>query len=156
MKRLKRESYNFEIFLVTGFFVNFVLILKFYKYFNPLFFMRAIYFERTAEFAPHVHACSSVRGIYIPDEKLVLYREKRGRFGGFTFSFTDRKEFLDEMRPLLDGTTPNVEGVSYSGIKGFEYDEARLRELIQIVKLERDLRNKVQSGISALLEEVER
>ena len=117
--------------------------------------MRAIYFERNAKSDFHIHAGSYTKGVYIPDEKLVLFREQHGSFGGHTASFTDRKELLDEMSPLLEGRTPNVDGVTYSGIKVLEYDGARLKELIQNARLGRELRDKVESGIDALLKEAE-
>ena len=115
--------------------------------------MRVIYFERNARSPFHIHAGSHTKGVYVPDENVILYKEQHGTFGGHTSSFTDRQELLDEMRPLLEGTTPNVEGVTYSGIKEFEYDGAKLKELIQNAKLERELRDKVGTGIDALLEE---
>lgn len=115
--------------------------------------MRVIYFERNTISTFHIHASSSIRGVYIPDENIILYKEQHGTFGGNTSSFSNRQEILDEVRPLLEGITPNVERVTYSGIKEFEYDGAKLKELIQNAKLERELRDKVRTGIDALLEE---
>lgn len=116
--------------------------------------MRAIYFERAEESPIHIHAGSYIRGVYIPDERVVLLREQHGTFGGHTTSYADNKEFLDEIQPLSEGGFPNREGVTYSRIKEFEYDETKLKELIQNAKLERELKNKVESGIDAFLEEV--
>ena len=115
--------------------------------------MRAIYFERNARSLIHIHAGSQTKGVYIPDESVILYREQRGTFGGITYSFTDRQKLLDEMQLLLNGATPNVEGVTYSGIKEFEYDGTKVKELIQNARLERELKGKVESGLDALLEE---
>ena len=115
--------------------------------------MRAIYFKRNAKSPMHIHAGSYTNGVYIPDERVVLFKEQHGTFGGHTASFTDRQELLDEMQPLLEGRTPNVEGVTYSGIKELEYDGTRLKELIQNARLERELKGKVESGLDALLEE---
>jgi hypothetical protein len=115
--------------------------------------MRAIYFERYATSPVHIHAGSYTKGVYIPDENVVLFKEQQGTFGGEISSFTDRPDFLDEMQPLLQGRTPNVDGVTYSKIKELEYDGTRLKNLIQDARLERELRDKVTSGIDALLEE---
>ena len=115
--------------------------------------MRAIYFERHAQSPIHIHAGSYTQGVYVPDERVVLFKEQHGTFGGNTVSLTDRQEFLDEMRPLLEGKTPNVNGVTYSGIKELEYDGTRLKELIQNARLEIELKDKVESGIDALLDE---
>jgi hypothetical protein len=115
--------------------------------------MRAIYFERNARSPIHIHAGSHTNGVYIPDENVILYREQHGTFGGSTSSFTDRQELLDEIQPLLNGAIPNVEGVTYSGTKEFEYDGTKVKELIQNARLERELKGKVESGLDALLEQ---
>ena len=114
--------------------------------------MKAIYFERS-ERSLHMYGSSRAKGVYIPDESVVLYKEQRGVFGETTYSFTDRQEILDEMQSLLKGASPNVEGVTYSEIKEFEYDGTRLKEIIQNARLKRELRDKVKFGIDALLEE---
>jgi hypothetical protein len=115
--------------------------------------MRAIYFERNARSPIHIHAGSHIKGVYIPYENVILYREQHGTFGGSTYSLTDRQELLNEMQPLLNGVTPNVKGVTYSEIKEFEYNGTKVKELIQNARLERELKGKVESGLDALLEQ---
>ena len=115
--------------------------------------MRVIYFQRSAPSSFHIHAGSYIKGVYIPDENVILYKEQHGTFGGNTSSFTDGQEILDEIQPLLSGASPNVEGVTYSRVKEFEYDGTILKELIQNARLERELRDKFESGLATLLEE---
>jgi len=113
--------------------------------------MKAIYFEREARSPVHIHAGSCMAGLYVPDEKVILFKEQYGTFGGHTSSFTDRPEFLNEVQMLLKRRL-NIPGVTYSKIKEIEYDEGKLKKLIQDARLEKDLRDKVESGIEALFE----
>ena len=115
--------------------------------------MRIIYFKRHARSQMHIHANSDTEGVYIPDENVVLYQEQHGSFGRHTTSIVDRKEFLDEIKPLAKRKTPNKEGVIYSGIVESEYDDKKIKDIIQDAKKERDLRKNVESRIEALLEE---
>lgn len=101
----------------------------------------------------HIHAGEHAEGLYVPDENVVLYRQRSGTFGSSIYSITDKKELLEELQPLLNGDTPKVETVTYSEIKEFQYDEAKLRDLIQSTKSKMELQNKVETGIEALLKE---
>ena len=112
--------------------------------------MRVIHFERDKE-GLHLHGGSYVQGFYIPDKKLILFSERQGTFGEDICSFTDNPALLDELQPLLQGEIPTTDGVTYSRIKEFEYDEERLSELIQDAQTEKELRAKLKSGIEALL-----
>ena len=115
--------------------------------------MRVIYYKRYSELSTHLFPGSYVEGFYLPDEIVVLLKKQHGTFSGYTISFTDNKEVLDELHSLLNESIPDVNRVTYSNIKGLEYDGTRIKELIHNARLESDLRDKVESGFNALLEE---
>ena len=118
--------------------------------------MRAVYFERNAESDFHIHAGSYVTGVYFPEENIILYREQHGSFGGQTYSILDDSKTLEEVKSAISersGKIPRVEGVTYSGIRKFECESSEIKRLIQNARIEKGLREVVNSGIEALLKQ---
>jgi len=116
--------------------------------------MRVVYFKRNVKSAIHIHAGSYASLFYVPDENVVLYQEQHGTFGGQNYSLTDKAEILEEAKAIAENRTPSVEGVSFSGIKKFEYEGFKLLELIQNIKLKTEIESKVKSGIEDLLKQI--
>ena len=115
--------------------------------------MKVVYFERETKSFIHIHAGEYASCFYVPDENIVLYREQHGTFGGKDYSLTDRAEILEEARAIAGNRTPKGEGVTFFGIREFDYDNSRLRALIQDARLKAELEPKVKSGIEDLLKE---
>ena len=116
--------------------------------------MKVVYFERTEISPIHIHAGSYARVFYVPDEDVLLFAERHGTFGGTQFSLTANESSLDEARAIARGEIPNLDGVAYSNIREFDYEDSRLRALIQDARLKAELEPKVQSGIEGLLKHV--
>lgn len=116
--------------------------------------MKVIYFERGARSPIHIHEGSYASCFYVPDENIVLYREQHGRFGGKDYLLTNRKEILEKARAIDENRTLNVDGVTFSNIKKFEYESSKLLELIKYAKLKAKLQTKVKAGIEDLLKYV--
>ena len=116
--------------------------------------MKVIYFKRKAKSPIHIHAGSYASIFYIPDEEIILFKEQLGTFGKNEYSLTDKAEILEEAKVIAEGRIPDVQAVSFSDIKEFEYESSRLRELIQNARLKTDLETKVKSGIEDLLKQV--
>ncbi len=119
--------------------------------------MEIIKYKRTVQ-TFHIHATFSATCLYVPDEKVVLFSEGRGSFGGVDYSITDRPEMLEEAKALAEGRDPNkgkeapdFGGVSYSEAKRFDYDGDKLRQLIKDARLRSELETKVKSGIEAVI-----
>lgn len=117
--------------------------------------MNVIYFERNARSSRHVHEGHYANCFYVPDENIVLYKEQHGTFGGEDYSLTDRAKSLEEAKSIASGRTPNVNGVTFSNIKKFEYESSKLLELIKNARLKAELQTKVESGIEDLLKQIE-
>jgi hypothetical protein len=116
--------------------------------------MKVFYYHRFARSGFHLHASSAAHIFYIPEENLILFKEQRGTFGGVEYSFTQRKELLEEARSVMQGS--KVEGIEISNPKEFEYDSKKIERLIQDARSKSELEKKVRSGIEELLEKVER
>ncbi len=113
--------------------------------------MKVFYFERKEESEIHIHAGSYAKGVYIPDEKVILVKEFHGTFGEGDYTVIDKPEILDEINQAINGTFQK-NNVSYKRIKGFKLkNEKIIKELIQDAQSERELRKKVTSGIEGLL-----
>lgn len=117
--------------------------------------MRVVYFKRNVRSPVHIHAGSYASCFYVPDEKVVLYREQHGTFGGKDYSLTDRVEILEEARNIAESKTPNVRNVTFSDIKEFEYESSKLRELIRNIRSKSELQTRVEAGIEDLLKQLE-
>ncbi|MCK4614483.1 MAG: hypothetical protein KAU14_06745 [Thermoplasmata archaeon] len=117
--------------------------------------MKVVYFKRCAKSPIHIHAASYASCFYLPDEKIVIFREQHGTFGGKDYSLTEREEILEEARIITEGKTPDVEGVSFSHVKEFEYETSKLLKLIRNAELKAELETKVKAGIEELLKQVE-
>jgi len=104
--------------------------------------MRAVYFERREKSFFHIHAGSFVKGVYIPDKDVILYKESHGTFGGHTSSILEEGENLDAIKDVLKKKSMeiNIDGVVYSNIREFECNEAKTKELIE--KTRREIRSK--------------
>jgi len=116
--------------------------------------MKVVYFKRNARSPVHIHASSHASCFYVPDEKIVLYIEQHGTFGGRYYSLTDKAEILEEARNITEGNTPNVKNVTFSDIKEFEYESSKLRELMQNIRSKSELQTKVEAGIEDLLKQL--
>lgn len=113
--------------------------------------MKVVYFERKARSPIHIHAGRYANAFYVPDEDVLLFSEQHGTFGGRDFSLTTNERPLDEARAIARGEIPSLDGVTYSNIRKFDYDESRLRDLIQDARLKAELEPRVKSGIEKLL-----
>lgn len=114
--------------------------------------MKVCYYHRNARSGFHIHAYSSADIFYIPNENLILFAEQHGTFGGCDYSFTKRRELLDEARSVMRGT--KIEGIEISNVKEFECDSKEIKQLIQDAKLKSKLETKVRSGIEKLLKQI--
>lgn len=115
--------------------------------------MKVIYYRRHVKSGFHIHAFSSADIFYIPNEEAILYMEQLGSFGGRVYSFTERKELLDEAKSVMRGS--EIEGVEISNVKEFEYDRVRIKQLIKDARLKSELETEVHSGIEEILEQIE-
>lgn len=111
--------------------------------------MKVIYYHRHAKSGFHIHAYSSADIFYIPDESIILFREQLGSFGGLDYSFTDRPELLEEANSVRQGS--RIEGIEISNVREFEYDGAKIKQLVREAKLKAELEAKVRSGIEELV-----
>lgn len=102
----------------------------------------------------HIHAGSYADCFYIPDENVVLYRQRIGTFGGKDYSLTDKREILDEARAIEKNEPLGKANIAFSNVKEFEYDDSKIKELISNAESKSELEKKVQSGIEDLLGEV--
>lgn len=114
--------------------------------------VRVYYYHRNARSGFHIHAYSSADIFYIPDENLILFAERHGTFGGCDYSFTKRRELLDEAKSVI--RCSKIEGIEISNVKEFEYDSQKIKQLIQDAKLKSKLETKVRSGIEKLLKQI--
>lgn len=117
--------------------------------------MKLVYFERTTKIGFHVHAGSYVKGIYIPDENVILFKDRLGTFGGTFYSISEGTEFIDEVKAVLKGEKPQGKGITYSDVKEFECSISleTMRQLVKDAKQTNKLRTKIGFGIDNLLEQ---
>jgi len=116
--------------------------------------LKVIYYYRHAKSGYHIHAFSSADMFFIPDENVILAKEKIGSFGGLTYTISEKPEILNEANDIAKSIIPKIESVTFSDIKEFNYDDQKLHELIQNAKLQKELEIKVENGIEMLLEKV--
>jgi hypothetical protein len=116
--------------------------------------MKVVYYRRYAKSGFHIHAYSSEDIFYFPDENLILFREQLGSFGGKDYSFTERQELLDEAKSVMQGSGTGIEGVEISNVNEFEYDEEKIKQLIQDAKSKSEFETRVRSGIEELLNQI--
>lgn len=113
--------------------------------------MKIFFFKRDQMSKFLAHADSYIEGVYVPEENVILVREKQGPFGCYTYAVLDKPLLLPEIKRELSGETQNTEGVIYSKIREFEGDTATIRKIIQLSRVENELKAKVDSGIEGLL-----
>lgn len=114
--------------------------------------MKVIYYHRTARSGFHIHAFSSADMFYIPGKKIILCKEQHGSFGSQDYSLTKRKELLDEVKSVMQGS--KIEGIEIRNLKEFEYEDRKIEQLIQDASLKSELEAKVKSGIEKLFEQI--
>ncbi|HLC88792.1 MAG TPA: hypothetical protein VJG49_02025 [Candidatus Nanoarchaeia archaeon] len=115
--------------------------------------MRVVHYQREQS-TIHVHARLRASYFFIPDRQVVLFAEKQGNFSGTSYSISEREDILREAQALSEGKVPEINNVEYSNIKAFDYDDTRLRSLIEQAKQGKDLEEKVIAGIKDLMKEV--
>lgn len=115
--------------------------------------MKVIYYHRLKKSGFHIHAFSSTDIFYIPEEEIILYREKQGSFGNQSYSLSKREELLDEARRLMNGD--KIEEVEVSNLKEFECEDEKIKQLIEDARLKFELEKRVRLGIEELLERID-
>lgn len=116
--------------------------------------MEAVYFEKrkgTIFDDPEELFC--MRGIYVPEEKVVLFGKQVERYGKYEFYITSDAKTLDMIEEALKGETC-ADGATYSGIREFECDGSKIRRLVEDYKSENEtVRERVRLDISMILDE---
>jgi len=118
--------------------------------------MKVISYQRISPATFPFHSHSYTHFFYIPQEKIVLYREQYGTFGNITYSMTKNPEILEEAEKIMNNQIPNNSWeVLFSNIKVFEYDNSKLRKIIRKAKFKSKLEDYVSSGIKELIQNSE-
>lgn len=116
--------------------------------------MKVVYLERSGRGLIHATAGNFARLFYVPDEDVILVNEEAGTFETGNFSLFKRPELLGEVKAVLDGKSPGVDGVNYSEPKEFDYDDSILTRLIRDAKAKNEIDLNVEFGIKDLIEKV--
>ncbi len=116
--------------------------------------MKVIHYKRNAESGEHVHAGAYASCFFVPDKQVVIFAEQEGSFGGVIYSITDREAMLREAQLIANGEIPEIDLISFSDIKDFEYDDHKIKELIDDAKSAKELEARTKSSIEQLLEAV--
>jgi len=117
--------------------------------------MRVIYYRRNTYEGYNVFEGAFSECFYVPEEKIVLVKERIGSFGTPYYTITNRKEILEEAEAIAKGKAPFVKNVNFYDVEEFDYDSLKLRRLIQATKKKNQLEKMVISGFKDLLKQIE-
>ena len=116
--------------------------------------MKGYYFKRSAQVGPCPTRVVNTRGIYVPEEEVVLF-EEHVSIGPKRYSTTSREEaprFIAEVESAIFHHNLTSERVTYSEIKEVELDDKSLQGTIDTARQAKDLAKKVEKDITDLLE----
>ena len=125
--------------------------------------MKIIYFERAQRRKLENIISAAFRGddssfarcLYIPEEDVLLANVSVGVYGySHHMGIVTQPDRLEEAKMISQGTTPyGGKYVEFRAIKEFEYDDSKLRELIQNAKSKAKLKTKVLEAFEKILKE---
>lgn len=111
--------------------------------------MKVLYYQRFAESSFHLHASSWADLLYVPDEGVILYRQKVGTFGDYSYSLTENAELLQEAKGIVEGKVPKE--MDASQCKFLECQPSQIKELVRAARQKQELEEQVSKGIERLI-----
>jgi len=114
---------------------------------------RVIGYTRTINPFRHIHGRIVARCYFVPEQKVVIFRESRGTFDVQSEGITNRKEMLTEAAIVEKGTLSELSEVSINGVKKFSYNAARLKAIVEFAQMKEELFKRLKTGIDTLASE---
>lgn len=119
--------------------------------------MKVICYQRHEQSKLHRQSNASASCLYIPDENVLLFKEKRGMFGATDYSLAMDTDILEEAKAVEQETDNfiNKKGVVFSNIHTISYDKRKVVRLIKKILTKHTLEPVIKCGIEGILEKAD-